>query len=314
MIKLFKPERLSGKYLDEVLKGGQRTTGPMVERLRTELAARFKWPRAAIALGVSGTACFQAIVDHVGSKKIDWHTEATWPLLLDIVERAHEAPFAPSVSVYTDIGGQCYNETFIREGQRGNVLIYDCCHGWEPCRQFDYSFASFYPTKLCGGVEGGVIFCRNEPYGVKLQQLLNCGIRLMSQRPEYDSRDRRGRKANMSDVSAALNLEALERLDRRKAAIGAVHRSMVQKIAKVSPIELVHHQPWQPYLLQIIVDDVMETRRFFESNGVATGWNFPPAKLVTLPCYPELSSEEIDRIVGVAGMVGEMEKTLDEDR
>lgn len=290
---LFDPPRLSGTHLRGVLSSGWLTTGPLCEKLQDALARVFKVPARWICLTSSATAGFQAVLDllhHQGWSKVSI-TDATWPGMHQAIFHAgmsrrplHEA----EVIVTTDIGGARLADGDLADAEGARPWIHDACHSWFPCARADFSIASFYPTKLVPGAEGGVVVCRQDEAADFLRQWIYCGLR-PGAAGNGEPPACWGRKANMTDVTAALNLEALERAP---AYMDGIRKSweVYRRLATEKGIAYrwIH---FRPYLFQIEVpgDKVQAVREGLKHWGVPTAWNFKPAGLVTLPLYPDMS-------------------------
>lgn len=285
-IPLFRPPRLKGKYLDGVLSSGHLTTGPMVERLREALGEYFGVFPGLIALGASATACFQALRDHLDESWFQFDGP-TWPLLVQIAhEQGKIRGFAcQRVDVVTDIGG-----TMRLPGPKWPTswAVHDACHGWT-YQHADYTLLSFYPTKLCGAAEGGALIFNGPEAGVEaeeVQLLLNSGIPGAGSAPDYSRADPRGRKANMTDVQAALALEALEDLPRRKEAARSDWEIAESYFSEFCGDQVtVKPQPIQPYLFQVKCSDVPRAIGLLRAAGVGAAWNFPPSQWLTVPMW-----------------------------
>jgi dTDP-4-amino-4,6-dideoxygalactose transaminase len=312
MIKLHKPTMLSGKYLERVLESRHLTTGPQVELLRIQLAEYFDVLPWRIALGSSATACFQAYMEVLNRDVkcpivVEWRGLATWPLMKKIADRLAPYPMNQlhhTIVVDTDIGGTGQGRFLPPEEE----WFHDACHSWTRRKSTDWTLLSFYPTKLCGGAEGGALIGPNIDRVAEVQRVLNCGTIGMGQRPDFTKIHSLGRKANMTDVAAALNREALERLDERKERVNATHRTLVRMFqhlgGKVDRL-LLHEV--QAYLFQVRVEDVAQALRIAEKWKISAQVNFPPAKLITLPCYPELSDEEMHSVAHLAATLSKEE-------
>lgn len=295
MIPLFRPPELTGKYLSQVLESRNLMAHPVVEKLREKVAEFARVPPERVALGSSATVCFRAILRTISMGEcFDWQAYdigPTWHLIqeafFDEVPRNPDNPDA-IIEVKTDLGG-------VSPAERGwkyyiSFKIRDCCHSWLFRGDADFEFASFYPTKLVGAAEGGVVICKTARVAKHLQLVLNAGVPGMSKRPDLGKRLSYGVKGQMSAVQAALALEAVEDADLRIAVAARVWRLMRADIVGQRP-ELaarIRDVSSRPYLFQIEPPDGMsvpEMQEKLRERGVASGWNFPPARLVTVPCW-----------------------------
>lgn len=303
-MELFRTPRLTGKYLKKVLSSGWYTSGPMVRELRDKVAAFLgaDIDPARVVLASSATAGFQALMDacYAHGFRTVAITDSTWPGMHQAIHHARLVRTAPdglaNIDVCTDIGGAFPIDT--RDQFPEPLKIHDCCHSWLPAPGFDFHVMSFYPTKLVPGAEGGVVLCRFPEIAEEIASRLYCGLEPgaagQGKTPRFP-----GRKANMTDVTAALNLEALEVAPYYIKTIGDSWRGLAG--------EAIHRgvafrrQPVRPYLFQAIVDpkDVPDVCDSLKARGIPCAWNFRPSGLVTLPCYPGMSPQEIEQVIGV---------------
>ncbi len=157
-----------------------------------------------------------------------------------------------------------------------------------------FAFASISPIKLCDGVQGGVVWCKHAEEAKELQGILNYGFLDGHDKPrDWRTRDPRGWRLNMSDIHAALNLEAIERLDETKARYANAWDDMA---AALWDKKQLVPQPHQPYLCQLKVRSVPRAIKSMNEQGVAAGHNFPPAKLVTIPAWPGMDRATIKKV------------------
>jgi dTDP-4-amino-4,6-dideoxygalactose transaminase len=102
----------------------------------------------------------------------------------------------------------------------------------------------------------------------------------------------------MTDVTAALNLEALEVSPYYIEAIGDSWRGLAAEADRQG----VAYRPQntRPYLFQAMVPpkEVPAIRESLKERGIPSAWNFRPAGLVTLPCFPGMLPHEIKQVVG----------------
>lgn len=303
MIPLFKPKPLTGKYVGQVLASGHVTTGPMVERLREAIWSPYG-PNH-IAIGASCTACLEAIHRLVQWSGLELKPKATWPLFQELA-----GPCSGSScdywTLYTDIGGRTAEP--LSESWKWTIL--DCSHSWEPMFGGRFSIASISPIKLCDGVQGGVVWCEHQDEARELQGILNYGFLDGHDKPrDWRTRDPRGWRWNMSDVHAALNLEAFERLEETKAGYKEAWYRLVDQLGQG---HVVHNAPRlvpqdSPYLAQFKVRSVPRAIKTLNENGVAGGWNFPPAKLVTVPAWPGMHKDTVRRVASAVKTMLEVE-------
>lgn len=220
------------------------------------------------------------------------------------------------VVILTSIGGSALIDPNRRESDEGQTWIHDACHSWMLEWWADWTFFSLYPTKLVPGVEGGVVVAPSEEDAEELEKWLYCGLR-----PGGAGRGEKpwcpGRKANMTDVNAALNLEALELAPDYIEGIQESWRAY----AELATEHMIPYrgQPYRAYLFQIEVpaSKVMDVRESLATWGVPSAWNFPPAGLVTIPLYPRMSKTvqslvlcQVERALTESGLRGPISKPV----
>lgn len=286
-LPLFSPPKLTGKYLTDVLASRWLTTGPMNDRLRVALSEFFGVDSMSVVLCSSATAGFQAILDLL---QPHWAAidDSTWPGMYHVLHHFKSVPGGPVLVVETDIGGRrSKSPPDLRQPTPPQFLLHDACHSWIDDKAAAFTLFSCYPTKLVPGAEGGVILC-SPAHAEHLRAWVHCGLIPGTggwQKPKLP-----GRKANMTDVQAALNLEALE--------LAPAYMKEIEISWHLLAGYCQHHgipyrdQPIRPYLFQLEVDpndyrDLLEER--------IASWNFPPAKLLTIPCIPGLTTRQIEQ-------------------
>jgi hypothetical protein len=251
-------------------------------------------------LGASATACFQAFVDFLvehGDIRVTWNPVHTWPPLKWIVDRAVVRPGkGRHIEVVTDIGGAGHAEF----SEKPSLILHDACHSWHD-NGADFTLFSFYPTKLVGGAEGGAMICKTPEIARAIQVLLHSGMAGIGKKPDFTEADPTGRKANMTDVQAALNIEALERLDERKQAVRETWLALRELyLEHGGPLLRLKPQPIQPYLFQVWANDVPQALEAAADEGIGAQWNFPKNPYVTLPCWPGMQEMELERVARLA--------------
>lgn len=308
-MRLHNPPILTGKYLKATLESGHLAAGAQVEALRWELGAYFGVSPETVVLGSSATALGLALFDYL-EKEHRWirfpelspgfngHTSAVvWPVFRNMFRR-HNVDAKALVGSQrgqwlTDIGGA---SVFQDEVDSTLVSVLDACHSWRLLEGVDFTLLSFYPTKLCAGAEGGAIVCTSSHAAADLQRLVNCGLDRAGDRPSFYHMDYRGRKASMTDVTAALNREALEGLGQRKRDVHqqwvAMRDQFLSRVGPKTEVDRIVSQPEQAYLLQLRVDAPAKAFAIADEVGVATQVNFPPSTAVTFPCWPGLALYE----------------------
>lgn len=296
-LPLFKPPQLRGKYLSRVLKSRWLTAGPVCERLREALGEHFEWDAKKIVLANSATAGWQAVLDSFeSSKREEAHVsirDDTFAGMFNCVKNSQ--PKTP-IRVSTDIGGREGGAPF---WPTNYFKVADVCHTALLRREAAVNILSMYPTKPIPGSEGGALFVLDEGFAQYLRQLVDCGF---AGWPRDYSAAVWGRKANMTDVQAALALEALELSDGYmeglREAWFRMRKVWRQGWAGLWGIEDPVNVYRRPYLFQVelptgsglTVAEVQKRLPF------ATGWHFPPNRRLTLPMWPGIPVSAIKRM------------------
>lgn len=312
-MRLYAPPHLSNVWVDrlrECVESRHLTTGPVVEELRKDLARRFQYSEDEIVLGNSATNVFRALCMVLSSRGVSgvrWD-EPTFPVMKqegtkvlgpDLGEWGRPA----GLRVHTEIGGV---DPRLEPSEDAVFNLLDACHSWAPRFRFDGSLVSFYPTKLAGGAEGGALFLRDRELAALVQQVVCCGFAPGSQRGVAAGEGRdfsgavRGIKANMTDVQACFGLGALEHLGANARAIAMTWYGLRGRFEAAGMGHRVRMRTERPYLFQVWSGSVSGAREAYARRGVPTGWNFPPAPWVTLPCHGELTRCDLDTIVNAS--------------
>lgn len=282
-IRLFKPLQLRGKYVWDVLESRHLAAGPMVERLRHRLAEEFHWWKPEqIVLACSASELFRAFCMVYGDPEIEG---TCFPLF--------RQPINPGVSdpplLVTDIGGQTWQQVFgDRKLSPLRRWLFDTCHGWDPTPKVRWNLCSFAPTKLYGAAGGGVMFCAYEEEAAQLRRVLNYGFETNvaeGRTRDWETWHPPALRGEMSDVQAALALEALER---------GPNDARPHRITRWRP-----KLPWREgfHLLQLPFEaEWQHVQALARGMGVAIGRHFPPEKLVTLPAWEGMTISEQIRV------------------
>lgn len=302
-MKLFAPPSLQGRHLSETLASDWLTTGPQCGLFQEEVAATFPETRSdQIVLGSSVTTCFEAILGLIAirnnrHRKI-YIADATWPGMHQAIWNMPglvrvSMPSEADIVVLTDIGGRrlCEeDERHLYTGKPVNWLIHDASHSWVPKPNADFALMSCYPTKLLAGAEGGVVRCYSPNDARDLRRFLYNGLE-PGRAGQGDIPSLQGRKGNMTDVTAALNREALENMPAYLRHIRGAWHVMAQ-MAEEAGVPY-RKQPERPYLFQIEVPrgpfdsgtdmrlgEIMHT---LGKKSIPSARNFRPSGLLTVP-------------------------------
>jgi perosamine synthetase len=269
----------------ETLRSGQLSLGPMIDRFEAALAERVGAPRVAAVS--SGTAGLHLIVHMAGLGEGDEVVttpfsfvasancllyEGATPVFADVDPRtlnlepaAVEAAITPRTKAIlaVDIFGYPaeYEELEAIAERRGLVLLGDACEALGAeyqgrpigSRGIPAVFA-FYPNKQMTTGEGGAIAVSSDEDWELLKSLSNQG---RSDSGEWLTHSRLGYNYRLDDVSAALGLAQVEKLDRILGLRAEVAARYAQLLGETDGVELPladdadHKRSWFVYVVRL---------------------------------------------------------------
>jgi dTDP-4-amino-4,6-dideoxygalactose transaminase len=216
-------------------------------------------------------------------------------------------------------------------GELGVALIEDCAqaHGArfeerEAGSWGDLATFSFYPTKNLGAYgDGGLVYTRHDRYAARLRLLRLYG---------YERRDwsvLEGRNSRLDEIQAAILQVQLRRLDAWVARRRAIAARYIAELAGLPGLGLPAERPGAEgayHLFVVTVGDRDAVRERLLALGVETGVHYPWAihehpvysgagfgafpeaewlcrRVLSLPCYPELTEDEVTQVIGAVRQV-----------
>lgn len=230
--------------------------------------------------------------------------------------------------------------------QHSLEVIEDCAHALEgefagkPLGTFGMAGAySFYATKNITTGEGGMISCRDEELEKLMRRLSRHGLdkgawqRMeVEGQPLYDVAVP-GFKCNMSDISAAIGLAQMDKLDSmyaRRQEIYAEYEAAFSKLETIDRVKITENSKPALHLYQLVLNpDKMSISRDAliqkaRERGVELSVNYTPIHLfswyrqafcsvpgafpnveyvgmnnISLPFYPALSDEDVAYVIEV---------------
>lgn len=257
---------------------------------------------------------------------------------LNIDAERIEAAITPRTTAIVAVhcyGNPCQVDRIEEIGRRRNLrVIYDAAHafgvrfrGRSLLSWGDYAALSFHATKAFNTFEGGAIVSASAGGKAAADAIRNFGIANEVDIPEI------GTNAKMSEFNAALGLLQLDRFEDVRAARRTVdgrYRAALRDVAGVVPLALpADVTPNYSYFPVLIGVEYPETRdELYErlrANGIfsrryfypllaglpmyrdlpsASRDNLPVAndaadRILCLPIYPDLASEDQDRIIAL---------------
>jgi perosamine synthetase len=259
------------RLVDEVLRSGQLSCGPVLAGFEREFAARFG-ARHAVAVS-SGTAALHLAMIAAGVK--DGDQVITSPF--SFVASANSILFERGTPVFIDIDPETLNidaaatvsaiESLAPAGRlravlpihvfgrpaemraivdaarrHGIAVIEDACEaigatsdGVAAGRWGDAAVFGFYPNKQMTAGEGGVFLTDRDDWAALARSLRNQG---RTDDGSWLEHSRLGYNYRLDDLSAAVGLAQLRRLDEllaRRAAVAARYDTLLRDVAGVTP-------------------------------------------------------------------------------
>lgn len=365
------------RLVQEVLRSGRLSNGPMLERLEQEFAARFG---AKHAIGVSsGTAALHLSLlatgirdgdivittpfSFIASANVILYERAT-PVFIDVdpatlmldpqaaIEamesianrRAGWERFLPPRHTATagtlraiipvDVFGRVAEMREIVAAARslGIAVIEDACEavgasldGIPAGRWGDSGTFGFYPNKQMTTGEGGLVLTEHDEWARTIRSLRSQG---RSDDGSWLRHQRIGYNYRLDDLSAALGLAQLRRLDEllaRRAAVAAMYDQRLSGTDGIAPLAAVRPGmtvSWFIYVVRVAEEidrDALASR--LEARGIPTRPYFwpihlqPPYRerfgfepgmyphadaagevLLSLPFHGQMSETQVDRV------------------
>jgi perosamine synthetase len=188
---------------------------------------------------------------------------------------------------------------------------------------------SFHAVKNLATGDGGMVTTNNSQYDRRLRQLRWVGINKDTWTRTDDGKnyswaynvEELGFKYHMNDITAAIGLAQLGKLDRtngRRREIATRYNEAFKDLGWLgTPVEKEYAKSsWHNYVVKIENRDAFMT--YLRERGISTGMHYIPnhlyemykpyatslpvteytwTKLVTLPLFPDLTDEQVDYIV-----------------
>jgi len=319
---------LSAPYVDEteeqalleVLRSGRLAFGPMIERFERDFAERVGAPYVATVS--SGTAGLHLCVklagispgDEVVTTPLSFIASANAivyeggiPIFVDVDERtlnldpaAVEAAITPRTKalVLVDLFGYPLAYDGFQELARANGLsiVEDACEALgatyrgRPVGSFGHpAVFAFYPNKQITTGEGGAVALQTEEEWALVKSFANQG---RTDRGETFAHERIGYNYRLDELSAALGVAQLQKLDRileLRDQVAARYEALladVEGIRLLCPDDEVHRRSWFVYV--VFVDPPAERSAVMArlaAEGIASKPYLPAIHLQ--PAYAE---------------------------
>lgn len=260
---------------------------------------------------------------HAGSKVKLVDVAGDQPMLLDTTYDELVVP--------VHMAGFPVNLTFMK----APIIIEDACHAlgasWRnsvnnklhkvgDCSHSKATVFSFHPVKPITTGEGGAITTNDEALATELRQLRSHGIK-----DSNYTLHKLGLNYRMTDFQAALGISQLSRLDQfieRRRDIAHKYDDAFMDLGIVGIKELSHQQSgYHLYTLRIKDHHRDQFRLNLSHHGINTQIHYKPihtihkeqegspfpnankwyATTVSIPCYPDLTNDEVRDIINVVG-------------
>lgn len=178
---------------------------------------------------------------------------------------------------------------------------------------------SFFPTKNITSGEGGMLTTNDDQLADKVRQLIAHGIQKNKPFPWHREATEIGVNYRMSNIHAAIGLEQLKRLDemnQKRRNIADQYRAKLKNVFSIGDL------PGRKHVHQMFNILVFENRNEVVTKmnqiGIEASVHFSPPlhkqeafkqetnlpitefvskRIVSLPMHPQLSSDDIDRVV-----------------
>lgn len=242
---------------------------------------------------------------------------------LTLKEALRRAPVKPAAVVVTHLyGAMAPIEKLVAICQDHQIpVVEDCAQslGARNDKGFAGTFGaigttSFYPTKNLGALgDGGAVFTNDKELAAHVRQLRQYGWS-----SKYTREASRGRNSRMDEIQAAVVHARLAHLRDRNDRRRDVHA----EFEKASPSRMVNHSSdsFVAHLAVLIADQRDAAVRHFDQAGITTDVHYPIAdhkqshagldsdvhlpvtewatqRILSLPMFPELRDDEVQRIM-----------------
>ncbi|KLU62667.1 UDP-4-amino-4-deoxy-L-arabinose--oxoglutarate aminotransferase [Peptococcaceae bacterium CEB3] len=358
MIPLARPDitEREKQAVAEVLDSGLLALGPKLKAFEQNIAA-YVGTRYAVACN-SGTSALHMLIRALGIKEGDevittpfsfvassncMLYEGAKPVFVDIDEKTYNMDISQIEAKITDrtkallpvhVFGQPVNMDEVRRIalKYGLAVIEDSCEaigsewkGRKAGSMSDAGVLAFYPNKQITTGEGGIVVTNSEDIAKLCYSLRNQGRGIDT---EWLHHIRLGYNYRMSDISAALGIAQLERIEEIIARRQQVAELYIDKLKDVEGIILptldenvkmswfvfvVRFEPWidRGLVLEMLLDRGVACRPYFtaihlqplytEMFGYKEG-DFPVTERVAsgtlaIPFFNKITEEQVDTVV-----------------
>jgi dTDP-4-amino-4,6-dideoxygalactose transaminase len=265
-------------------------------------------------------------VSHAGATPVFVDCDATWNIDPSLIEAAITPRTKAVIGVH--LYGQPFDIDAVKAICKKNnlFLVEDAAQAQgarykgQPVGCFgEMACYSFYPGKNLGACgEGGGITTNHEQYAIHLRSLRNHGTKVRYFHDEIGFNYRMG---GLEGASLSVKLKYLDEWNNRRRSIAKRYRHEI-----VNPKLTMQAKPeWADgiyHLFVVTAEDKESLVKHLETNGIIPAYHYPvpchlqkayehlgykkgdflhaeylAANCVSLPMYPELSEEEVTRVI-----------------
>jgi len=235
-----------------------------------------------------------------------------------------------AVHVY---GHPCNVEKIEEIAKKNNLkVIYDAAHAFDVeinneslLKHGDVSMVSFHATKLFHTIEGGMLACNDNEMIRKINIMKNFGI------TGPETVEFIGINAKMNEIQAAMGLTLLPHLEEivnKRCQLYNLYKKELFEIEGIKLVELPNNIKYNYAYLPILINEKYSLNRdelckLLEQNNIYSRKYFSPCtnefecykgkykndnlknseyvskRIITLPLYPDLSIEDVEKICSV---------------
>jgi len=328
----------------EILRSGYLTGGPKVAEFEAKFA-EYVGAKYAIAVNSCAAALYLAIKGIFPGKWVRIAVPA-----LTYVATANAVVLAGHIPVFTDVDPEtfCINPAKIPdvEGvipvhyaghpcdldaikQAGDwVITEDAAHACgaeykgKKIGSINMTCFSFHPCKNMTTAEGGMITTNSDTLAEKLRRMRLNGI---AKDGVYQDMIDWGFKFNMNEISAAIGIEQLKKLDRmneRRVGIAARYERVFMEMSEIKTQKTFPETLTSRHLFPILVKNRDELAAHLQSKGIITAIHYKPVHLMSwyrkkygykegdfpiaeeiakrvlsIPIYPDMTDEQVDYVI-----------------
>lgn len=321
MIKLFDPtiDENTKKQVVKVLDSGWWDQGKYVEEFERKLR-KYLGCKHVIAVN-SGTAALHLTLSLFPQKKVSLPSMSFISTALAGMYNGKEVHFVDidrknlclnhfsldkdTVNIPVHFGGYPINV----EG--GANIIEDCAHAMgSDLRTKNIKCFSFHPSKNLAMPNGGAIALYDDQYVDELKEKRWCGI---SDNGKRDVK-RIGWNYKLNDVNAVIGIEQLKKLDENNRKRYKIAEEYHNGLLVPNRVPLIDGCSY--HLFWVLVKDRDRFRKKLAKDGIETNIHYSPIDqfslfkkhnlpntdeiskhIVTLPIHPNLSGNDLDRII-----------------